>query len=40
MLSYWENKLWAKFVNHFDVFDNLWSMCCGHTTEIMVNIKD
>ena len=18
-------KLWAKFVNHFDVFDNLWS---------------
>ena len=22
---YWKIKLWAKFVNHFDVFDNLWS---------------
>ena len=25
MRSYWKTKLWAKFVNHFDVFDNLWS---------------
>ena len=25
MQSYWKIKLWAKFVNHFDVFDNLWS---------------
>ena len=25
MRSYWKIKLWAKFVNHFDVFDNLWS---------------
>ena len=25
MRPYWKNKLWAKFVNHFDVFDNLWS---------------
>ena len=23
MRSYWKIKLWAKFVNHFDVFDNL-----------------
>ena len=25
MRSYWKIKLWAKFVNHFDVFNNLWS---------------
>ena len=25
MRSYWKIKLWTKFVNHFDVFDNLWS---------------
>ena len=25
MRSYWKIKLWAKFVNHFDVFDNLCS---------------
>ena len=25
MRSYWKIKLWAKFVNHFDVSDNLWS---------------
>ena len=22
---FWKIKLWDKFVNHFDVFDNLWS---------------
>ena len=34
MRSYWKIKLWAKFVNHFDVFDNLWSRKtqCDHST--------
>ena len=32
--SYWKIKLWAKIINHFDVFDNLWSRKtqCDHST--------
>ena len=36
MRSYWKIKLWAKFVNHFDVFNNLWSRKtqCDHSTTL------
>ena len=42
MRSYWKIKLWAKFVNHFDVFDNLWSrktQCDRSTNHLFASQK-
>ena len=36
MRSYWKIKLWAKFVNHFDVFDNLWGRKIRNVTAALI----